>query len=151
MEKPSSMNIALTITATTILAITPILVSYFVGKKCSNALSWTERAHRGRENGEWIIEAMLVQAYQERWGMRPAFLKWYLRIVIVVRTAWLFGASATIASYGIKWLPDWFVWPYWTATAAIIVVNLLRDLIKMKQWQTNQANRYHPIEDLPFH
>ena len=145
------MNNVVAVITITILAIMLPVVIYFVGKKISEALSWTERAHRGREHGEWLIEAMLVQAYREKWGMRPSFLKWYLRAVVVVRTAWLIGASATIASYITKWLPDWFAWLYWAVAAAIIAISLTRDAIRMKQWRTAIANRYHPFEDLPFH
>ena len=145
------MDTAVTVIATTMLAIMLPAVIYVAGKKLGSALYWTERAYRGREYGEWLIEAMLVQAYREKWGMRPTFLKWYLRAVIVVRTAWLIGASATIAAYITKWLPDWFAWPYWIVAVAIIAMSLTRDAMRMKQWRTNMANRYHPIEDLPFH
>ena len=151
LEERLIMNIVLTVIATTMLAIMLPAVIYVAGRKISGALSWTERAYRGREYGEWLIEAMLVQAYREKWGMRPAFLKWYLRAVIVVRTAWLIGASATIAAYITKWLPDWFAWPYWAVAVAIIAMSLTRDAMRMKQWRTTMSNRYHPLEDLPFH
>ena len=145
------MNPIMMATTITILATVLPLGIYVLARKISCALYWTERAYRGREFGEGLLEAILVQATQEKWGTRPKFLRWYLRAVIVVRTGWLIGASATIASYITKWSPDWLAWPYWSVAAAIIVMSFTRDAMRMKKWRTNRASRYHPLEDLPFH
>jgi len=133
------------------LAIALPAAIYIVAKKLASALYWTVRANQGKEYGEWLVEAMLHQAYREKWGMRPTFLRWYLRAVVTVRTAWLMGASATIAAYIIKWLPDWFAWPYWILAGMIIAMSLTLDAMKLKQWRTHMAGRYHPLQDLPFH
>ena len=145
------MNSIVITIAITLFAVALPLGVFLMGRKLGRTVHWLVRAWQGAERGEWLIEAMLVQAYRESWGMRPAFLKWYLRIVVVVRTAWLVGASATIASYITEWLPPWLAWPYWAIAVAIIAMSLMRDAMRMKNWRTTKANRYHPLEDLPFH
>lgn len=146
-----NMDPIILLTVVTISAIVLPAAIYVVAIKLASALYWTVRANQSKERGEWLIEAMLHQAYREELGMRPTFLRWYLRAAVTVRTAWLMGAAATIAVYIIKWLPDWFVWPYWILAGMIIAMSLTIDAMKLKQWNSHMAGRYHPLQDLPFH
>ena len=150
-EKREEVTTVIILSTTIVLAIILVIPVYLSAMTLKNALDWIVRANQGKERREWLIESMLVQAYIESREMRPSFLRYYLRIVIVVRVAWLIGASATIAHYIFEWLPDWIAWPYWTIAGIIIAITIIKDAMTLKTWQSMSAPRYHPLSDLPFH
>lgn len=141
---------AILLALTIVGAVIVHLLLIWVGLKAAKVLDFISEAKGKRERGEWLVESILHLAYMKN-GMRPGLIGWYLKVVIVLRTSWLMAAAVTLGNYVAKWSPEMVVLIYWVAAVTIIVLSVLKDSLRLKQWRSMLAGRYSWLQDLPFH